>query len=185
MATFLAGDVAQETGGRGVVEHRRELAVDQHRHVFGCRPERAVHEARRPESPDRLPGEPGVAVCLRIKHRPLPPAVALYSAFAHEHLVLPAIVAGADAVIDKGAPADDLVDVIHALAEGRRLLPAVTALDLLTARTCLDDAELPLLEMLAEGREHADIADALGVSPIAIDHRVDAMLGCLLASTPN
>ncbi len=55
----------------------------------------------------------GLVVCQRLKQRPRPPAVVIYSAYAGPALTLAARLAGADAVIDKGAPVEQLLATIH------------------------------------------------------------------------
>ena len=131
----------------------------------------------------RLPGEPGLAVCRRIKREPMSPAVAIYSAFALEHLTVPALVAGADAVIDKGAPASELLYALNELAAGNTLLPEVTPLDLMTAAAAVDDDDVPMLCLLAGDDTRANIADALHLMPAELELRIDAMLDRLLGAT--
>lgn len=52
-----------------------------------------------------LPGSDGLAVCGMLKQEAAAPAGLLYSAFASGRLAIPAILAGADGVLHKSAPA--------------------------------------------------------------------------------
>jgi DNA-binding NarL/FixJ family response regulator len=89
----------------------------------------------------------GVIRCRRIKHRPNPPAVIVYSAHAGPGLVLAARAAQADAVIDKAAPFHVLLEAIHAVARGETRLPVIPRDAFETAVMKLDDEELPIFAM--------------------------------------
>src|SRR3954451_24956134 len=93
----------------------------------------------------------GLAQCRRIKDRPQPPAVIIYSAFARQALALPARVAHADAVVDKAGPVASLLAAIRSVARGDTRLPPVprAAYDAATAR--LDGEDLPVFAMLLDG----------------------------------
>ena len=67
----------------------------------------------------------GLAHCRRIKDRPDPPAVIIYSAFASQALALAARVAHADAVVDKAEPVPSLLAAIRSVAAGETVLPAI------------------------------------------------------------
>jgi DNA-binding NarL/FixJ family response regulator len=66
----------------------------------------------------------GPTVCRSFKHRVRPPAVVIYSASAGPSLAISARIAGADALVDKRAPARALLDAICAAARGGHI-PAV------------------------------------------------------------
>src|SRR3954452_8161484 len=93
----------------------------------------------------------GLAQCRRIKDRPQPPGVIIYSAFAGQTLALPARVAHADAVVDKSGPVSSLLAAIRTVARGGTMLPAVPrpSYDAATAR--LDGEDLPVFAMLLGG----------------------------------
>src|SRR4029079_5965071 len=88
-----------------------------------------------------LPDEDGLSLCLWLRTRTPAPAVVIYSAFADEALVLPAVVpracayaplclpavvAGACALIGKVSDPADLCEAIRAAAAGERRLPATS-----------------------------------------------------------
>src|SRR5215210_9401456 len=60
----------------------------------------------------------GLSQCRRIKARPEPPGVIVYSAYAGPALNLAALVAGADGVVDKAAPVLELLTAIRRVAAG-------------------------------------------------------------------
>ena len=72
-----------------------------------------------------LPRTDGLLLCRRIKASVPTPAVLLYSAYADPSLVVPALVAGADGIVHKGAPARELFEALHAVAIGGTHLPAL------------------------------------------------------------
>ena len=72
-----------------------------------------------------LPGMDGLTLCRRIKSEIPAPAVVLYSAFADPTMTVPAIVAGADAIVHKGG-------------QTREAVPAEIAATMRIERTQLD-----------------------------------------------
>ena len=97
----------------------------------------------------------GLSQSRRIKDRPHPPGVIIYSAFARQTLALPARVAHADAVVDKAEPVASLLAAIRSVARGETVLPPVprAAYDAATAR--LDGEDLPVFAMLLDGETGA------------------------------
>jgi DNA-binding NarL/FixJ family response regulator len=121
----------------------------------------------------------GLSHCRRIKDRPQPPGVIVYSAFARQTLALPARVAHADAVVDKAEPVTSLLAAIRAVARGEATLPAVprAAYDAATAR--LDGEDLPIFAMLLGGETVPAIAGALRVETDEIAWRAQRIIGRL------
>src|SRR5690242_3643786 len=72
------------------------------------------------------PGRDGLALCLRIKRQPDPPAVVLYSGYTTDALVVAAAVVGADAVVSKSSSAASLVEAVRAVARNPRTIPPIT-----------------------------------------------------------
>ena len=66
----------------------------------------------------------GLSHCRRVKDRPNPPGVIIYSAFASPALALAARVAHADAVVDKTEPVSSLLGAIRSVAAGETVLPS-------------------------------------------------------------
>lgn len=123
-----------------------------------------------------LPGTDGLLLCHRVKAMLLPPHVVIYTAYADAALALPARLAGADAIVSKGAPATELYDVLRRVARGDELLPAVPRelIDAVTGR--LDPADLPILGMLLDRTPNAEIAETLGTDAESIGARIERML---------
>ena len=103
----------------------------------------------------------GLSQCRRIKDRPQPSAVVIYSAFDKQTLALPARVAHTDAVVDKAERVSSLLAAVRTVARGPTVLPPVprAAYDAATAR--LDSEDLPVFAMLLDGENVPAIADAL------------------------
>jgi DNA-binding NarL/FixJ family response regulator len=130
-----------------------------------------------------LPDEDGLALCLRLKTTAPAPAALIYSAFADEHLVPLAIIAGADALISKSADPDELCDVVRALAGGAARLPAIAPAAMQYAASRLDTEDLPILGMLAHRTPPAEIATTLKMAESWLAARRWAMLARLIGGS--
>jgi DNA-binding NarL/FixJ family response regulator len=113
-----------------------------------------------------------------------PPKVLLYSAYADASLVIPSMLAGADGVVNKGAPANELYDAIRTVARGDRVVPPLS-------RELLDDAngrlhpdDLPILGMALDGTPEGEIARTLGLDAEEMQHRMDRMISTLKVEVP-
>jgi DNA-binding NarL/FixJ family response regulator len=104
----------------------------------------------------------GLAVCQRLKENSDPPAIVIYSAYAGATLALAARIAGADAVVDKGAPVADLLAAIRAVAAGRTVIPDIPPELRQTAIARVEPDDVAIAAMLVAGTSHEDIAAALG-----------------------
>jgi CheY-like chemotaxis protein len=90
-----------------------------------------------------LPPANGLALCRQIKSDIPAPAVVLYSAYAGAALLVPAIVAGADAVVHKAAPPRELFEAIRLVAGGGTYVPPLTQALLAAASAVLEVNDLP------------------------------------------
>ncbi len=126
-----------------------------------------------------LPRVNGLELCRRIKTAGLARAVLLYSAYADPALVVPALVAGADGIVHKGAPARELLTAIRDVARGARRLPPLSPALLDAAGTELDPDDLPILGMLVAGTARREIAVTLQLATGELEQRVDAMIARL------
>jgi DNA-binding NarL/FixJ family response regulator len=131
-----------------------------------------------------LPGSDGLRLCRRIKQELPPPAVLLYSAYADASLVIPAILAGADGILNKSAPANELYDALRAVGRGDRVLPPVPHELLTGASQVLDAEDLPILSMVLDGTPVGEVAETLRVHPRTILARLDAMIDRLRVDVP-
>lgn len=127
----------------------------------------------------------GLTLCHRLKRRPDPPDVLIYSAYADARLVIPAIVAGADGVANKAAPAEELFEAIRVIWKGERLLPPVSRGLLEEASERLEPDDLPILGMIMDRTDRDEIARVLQISESALAERISRMLRALRLDTPG
>ena len=144
-----------------------------------------------------LPGLSGVEATQRLTALAPDVEILIFTAHARDQLVVDAVQAGACGYLLKDAPTDDLVRAIEAAARGQASLsPGATTvvLDRLrgsryarsTARapdTDLSWRELEVLALLVEGKENAEIAQTLSISPETVKHHISRILAKL--KVPN
>jgi DNA-binding NarL/FixJ family response regulator len=111
-----------------------------------------------------LGGRDGLWVSRKLAELPHPTRVVIYSAYASDHLAAQCVVAGVDAVLNKGGLGSELCDAIRAVAAGRRLLPRVPQPLAEMLRRRLDEVEQPIFGMLLAGISRAEIASTLGLT---------------------
>ena len=95
-----------------------------------------------------LPDRDGLQLCHRIKHGVTPPKVLVYSAYASPALAVPAMLARADGLVDKGLGARELFEAIRQVHRGDRLIAAPSNFVLREALEKLDDSDRPVVGML-------------------------------------
>lgn len=122
----------------------------------------------------------GLVLCHRLKCLASPPAVLMYSASVRQELAVAARVAGADGMIDKGAPLDDLFAAIRTVYRGGKALPALRPAVVERVVTRLDPDDLPILGMSVDGVTLPEIATVLHLDEDELSRRVVAMLGQLM-----
>ena len=167
-------------GLRRLIEHEHDLLI------VGAAPS-APQLARQlgEERPDvlivdhDLARSDGLSHCRRVKDRPDPPAVIVYSAFASQALALAARVAHADAVVNKTEPVSSLLAAIRSVAAGETVLPAIPREAYTTATARLPDEDLPVLAMLLGGESLPAIADALHTDRAEVAWRAQRIIGRL------
>jgi DNA-binding NarL/FixJ family response regulator len=128
------------------------------------------------------PGRDGMALALRIKRRRSGPRVVLYSASADGALLVPATLAGVDAIVDKSRTADDLVAAIRAVARDGRALAPVSLRARGRAAALLEPALRPILAMRLAGTAPEDIAATLGLAPWELARRMAAIVARLTSA---
>lgn len=132
-----------------------------------------------------LPGEDGIQVCHRLKRTVLPPRVLLYSAHASPALAIPALVAGADGLVNKGVSALDLFEAIRLAARGDRRLPRISQALVADASSRVHIDDRPLLGMVIDGSTPAEAAETLGVELDQVNRRTQRLLGALRLEIPT
>ncbi len=125
----------------------------------------------------------GLSLCRRLKARPQPPRVILYTAEPDGALVLLARVAGADGLVDKASDPSELFEAVRAVARGGSALPALEPHDLDAASHLIDPEDLALLAMLVDGTPPGDVADTLRLDRRKVGRRIERLLGRLRAGT--
>ena len=123
-----------------------------------------------------LPDDDGLSLCLRTRSLPAPPRVIIYSAFADSGLAVRGVIAGAERVLPKATAPRLLLDALRDGAGARLDGRALRALG-----ERLDEADLPILGMLAHGVGPREIAVTLGLEPEWLEARRWAMLARLAA----
>ena len=124
----------------------------------------------------------GLTLCQTLKARVRPPAVVIYSAYAGPGLAISSRLAGADALVDKRAPAGELIETIRRAGAGESVTPAVStdAQQAAMARLAADD--VPVASMLLAGTSHQGIAETLATDRREVVHRVRRIVGQLRPS---
>ena len=131
-----------------------------------------------------LPSADGLQLCRRLKRTLPPPAVLIYSAYAEASLVIPARLAGADGLVNKGAPAKELYDAIRTVARGGSVMPPISRELLEAAHDRVAPEDLPILGMALDGTSVAEIAGVLNTDTGEISARLDEMIGRLKIEVP-
>lgn len=126
-----------------------------------------------------LGGGDGIGYCWRIKNRPDPPRVLVYSAFMSPALTLAARVAQADGIVDKADPVAMLLAAIRRVGHGGSALPAVSADAYEDAAAMLDQDDLPVFAMLVDRETIDSIADTLRIDPAEVSRRARRIIGRL------
>lgn len=126
-----------------------------------------------------LARDDGLAHCRRIKSRPDPPAVIIYSAYAGPALTLAARAAQADAVVDKAEPVQTLLTAIRRAATGEVLTTSIPREAFEAAVARLQDDDLPVFAMLLDREPLDSIAEALRINQAEVNRRAQRVVGRL------
>lgn len=131
-----------------------------------------------------LPHADGFQLCYRIKQKLTAPKVIVFSAYASPALALPAALAHADGLINKGLGARELFESIRRVHGGERLLPETSRAMLKDAYDRLRPNDQVLIAMLLDGATEAEAAAALQEEPREIGHHIQRILGTLRLDVP-
>jgi DNA-binding NarL/FixJ family response regulator len=130
----------------------------------------------------RLPDDDGLTVCLQLEAAVNAPAVLVHSAFADDWLTVPALVAGANGILNKGVTGRELAEAIRLVAAGEPALPPVSPEVLVASGEAVGAEDQPILGMLMHGVPTAEICSVLGVDAATLRARRARMLTALRAS---
>jgi DNA-binding NarL/FixJ family response regulator len=134
----------------------------------------------------RMPGTTGLDVCRTLRVQLPETRIIILTTYEEEDYLFEALRAGAVGYLVKTASYEELVDAITSVAEGRRLLSA-PLVDKLVAHyselarekarleSGFDQAELNILQMLAEGATNRDIARRLHWSEVSIKRKLQSI----------
>ena len=131
-----------------------------------------------------LPRGDGLQLCYRVKQEVPAPKVIVFTAYASPTLALPATLARADGLLDKGVGARDLFDTIRRIHRGERLMPAISRTVLEEGLSGLDADERALVGMLLDGTSEKEVAQTLRLSLRDVRHGVQRILHELRLQVP-
>ncbi len=132
-----------------------------------------------------LPRSDGLLLCHRIKQTIQAPKVLIYSAYADASLAVPAVIAGADGLLHKSAPANDLFNAIRTVARGEKVLPKISIELQSAAAERLDPEDRPIVPMVLDGASEGEIREALRLEPADLAARIERMIGRLRVAVPG
>jgi DNA-binding NarL/FixJ family response regulator len=130
--------------------------------------------------PQLLDGD-GLGTCRRLRSLDPAPRVVLYSSGTDKALPVTARVAGADGLVDKAAPAEELFEAIRLVARGGNALPPLDREQLDLAAHRVEPDDLALLAMLMDRTEPAEVAATLRLDRRKLQRRIEKLLGRLRA----
>ncbi len=132
-----------------------------------------------------LPGEDGLILCHRLKSMVVSSRVIIYSGYADASLAVVATVAGADGVVNKNAPARELIEAIRCVAASEPILPPLPADAIADAAAKLEITDQPLFAMRLDHCTMGDVADALHITLDEAARRVRRIIGRLRVQVPT
>ena len=144
-----------------------------------------------------MPGMSGIEATLEVRGAAPSAKVIMLTVSADERDVGEAILAGACGYVLKDAAVDEIVAAIQAAAAGEALLSPRIAAGILerarasaaasalpeSARADLTERESEVLRLMADGKENAQIAEELVISPHTVKNHVSNILAKLEAET--
>ena len=132
-----------------------------------------------------LPGGGGLYAARRLKGLPKPPGVLLFTAFADDSLLVPALIAGADGILGKEAGGEALFEAIRRVHGHGRVLrqPSVQEIHAVMGRLDVDDQ--PIAAMLLDGASLPEVAATLRLDVAKAETRVADMLAALQNREPT
>lgn len=129
-----------------------------------------------------LPGDDGLVLCHQIKRRFPRTRVVLFSAYADEWLVLPALLAQADALLAKGAPARTVHETLRSVMARDQPEVELTAAqrEALNRQLALED--VGIAGMLLLRIPFQEIAERSGLSSAELRERIEHILTTMSAA---
>ena len=131
-----------------------------------------------------LPKGDGLQLCYRIKQHIPAPRVVIFSAYASPELMLPARLARADGLMNKGVAARELFETLRRVNKGERLIGEPSAAVLRETLVRIPEEDRALIGMLLDGTSEADVARTTGLAAKDVRHVVQRTLSTLRHSAP-
>jgi DNA-binding NarL/FixJ family response regulator len=131
-----------------------------------------------------LPKGDGLQLCYRIKQQILAPKVIIFSAYTSPELIVPAQLARADGLLNKGVGARELFETLRRVVAGESLIgePSATVLRETLAR--VPDEDRALIGILLDGATANEAARTLRIDVKDVRHVVQRTLSKLRHSAP-
>jgi two-component system NarL family response regulator len=132
----------------------------------------------------RMPGTTGLDVLPALLALPSPPRVLILSSFDYEEEIYRAAKAGASGYLMKDASRAQIVQAIHAVAQGELHFPKGIAARIADreGRTGLSPREQDVLIMISKGLTNKEIAHALLISQFTVRNHINHILEKLEAT---
>jgi DNA-binding NarL/FixJ family response regulator len=131
-----------------------------------------------------LPRGDGLQLCYRIKQHVPAPRVIIFSAYSSPELMLPARLAHADGLMNKGVGARELFETIRRVAKGDQLIGEPSAAVLRETLARIPEEDRALAGMLLDGATEADVARTTRQDLKDVRHAVQRTLSTLRQSAP-
>jgi DNA-binding NarL/FixJ family response regulator len=123
-----------------------------------------------------LEGDRGVALCHRLKQLARSPSVLLYRPSWTESLLVAAWIAGADAIADKQALPEELLNALRSVARGLKTLRRPPASAVRAAGRKIGAIESSIYGMCLHRISLHEISATLRIDPIELDAQVSEMI---------
>ena len=140
----------------------------------------------------RMPGLGGIEACREIRSADPSANVLMLTSYADEQAVMAALVAGASGFILKEARTNELLDAMRTVGSGGKILDTASAAAVIERirkgtvvseeerlASRLNDRELQILDLIAEGLTNREIGERLYLSEKTVKHHVSDILETL------
>lgn len=126
-----------------------------------------------------LPDGNGLLLAWELKHLPTPPRVMIYSAFAETDLMLAAALSGADAVLDKSRPVEDIFQTLRAVAAGKTCIGPIPPQVMRAGASLIEPQDQSIFGLALAGEPPDEIAEVLHVDADVVSRRLRFMIDWL------
>jgi DNA-binding NarL/FixJ family response regulator len=129
-----------------------------------------------------LPGDDGLLLCHRIKRRYPPIRVIVFSAYADEWLVIPAMLAQADALLAKRAQAATVYETVRSVVDPDPQVPDVPSDLREQALRVLDPEDVGIAGLLLLRTPLGEIGQRTGLGSRELSERIEGILARVTAA---